>query len=278
MSFLNETYELSNGVHIPKIGFGTWQVPDGETAYQAVKDAIESGYIHIDTAYDYRNETSVGQAIKNSGKKREDLFITSKLPSHIKTFEETGAHFQETIDNLGVSFLDLYLIHAPWPWSEMGKDCKAGNAEAWKKMIDLYEVKKIRAIGVSNFNVDDLKDLIERTGIIPHVNQIGFFAGQFPRQKETIEFCQKHNILVEAYSPLAIGYALEHPMILEMAHRYVKTPAQILIRYTLAKHTLPLPKTTKKHRMLENAAVDFELDKDDIRMLDALDADPRKWS
>ena len=278
MSFLKEFYTLSNGVKIPKIGFGTWQVPSGDVTFQAVSDAIEAGYLHIDTAYDYQNEQSVGEAIKHSGKTREELFITTKLPSHIKTFDETGSHFEASIDHLGIEYLDLFLIHAPWPWSEIGKDCKEGNAEAWKKMIELYEAKKIRAIGVSNFNVDDLKDLIDRTGVVPHVNQIGFFAGQFPRQKETIAFCQKHNILVEAYSPLAIGYALDHPVILEMAKRYDKTPAQILIRYTLSKNTLPLPKTTKKYRMLENAAVDFELNNDDVAILDALDADPRRWT
>ena len=278
MSYLKDVYTLKNGVTIPKIGFGTWQVPNGDVAYQAVKEAIEAGYIHIDTAYDYRNEVSVGQAVKDSGIPRDQLFITSKLPSHIKTFEETETHFNETIANLGFDYLDLFLIHAPWPWSNIGQDCKEGNALAWQKMIELYEAKKIRAIGVSNFNVDDLKDLIERTGIVPHVNQIGFFAGQFPKQKETIEFCQRHNILVEAYSPLAIGHALDHPVILEMAKRYDKTPAQILIRYTLSKNTLPLPKTTKKYRMLENAAVDFVLNIEDVTILDALDADPRRWS
>lgn len=278
MSFLKDTYTLSNGVKIPKIGFGTWQVPNGDVAYQAVKDALDSGYIHIDTAYDYRNEKSVGQAIKDSKIPRNELFVTSKLPSHIKTFDETDAHFSETIQNLGDDYIDLFLIHAPWPWSDMGKDCREGNAQAWNKMIELYEAKKIRAIGVSNFNVSDLKDLIERTGFIPHVNQIGFFAGQFKKQQETIEFCIENNILVEAYSPLAIGHALDHPVVLEIAQRYEKTPAQILIRYTLAKNTLPLPKSTKKHRMIENAAVDFDLDDHDVMILDALDHDPRKWS
>lgn len=277
MNYLKETYTLVNGVKIPKVGFGTWQVPDGEIAYQAVKNAIDAGYIHIDTAYVYQNEQSVGRAIKESGKKREDIFVTSKLPSHIKTYEETETYFNETLDNLGLDYLDLFLIHAPWPWSEIGKDCREGNAEAWKKMIELYEAKKIRAIGVSNFNVSDLEDLVKRTNYYPHVNQISFFAGIYPKQKETIDFCQKHQILVEAYSPLAIGFALDHPVILEMAQRYEKTPAQILIRYTLAHGTLPLPKTTKKHRMIENAALDFEFDVSDIEILNALDQDPRRF-
>lgn len=274
---LNDTFVLSNGISIPKVGFGTWQVPNGDVAYQAVKDALEVGYIHIDTAYVYENEISVGQAIKDSGIQRDQLFVTSKLPSHIKNYEETDQYFHETLKRLQLDYLDLYLIHAPWPWSNIGQDCKEGNAEAWKKMIELYQAKKIRAIGVSNFNVDDLKDLIQRTGVVPHVNQIAFFAGHYQKQKETIAFCQEHNILVEAYSPLAIGHALKTPLVLSLATKYQKTPAQILIRYTLEHDTLPLPKTTKKARMIENADLDFTLDKEDVLALDALSEDPRRF-
>ncbi len=274
---LKDTFVLSNGIHIPKVGFGTWQVPNGDVAYQAVKDALDVGYMHIDTAYVYENEISVGQAIKDSGIQREQLFVTSKLPSHIKNYGETDQYFHETLKRLQLDYLDLYLIHAPWPWSNIGQDCKEGNAEAWNKMIELYHAKKIRAIGVSNFNVDDLKDLIHRTGFIPHVNQIAFFAGHYQKQKETIAFCQEHNILVEAYSPLAIGHALHTPLVVSLATKYQKTPAQILIRYTLEHDTLPLPKTTKKARMIENADLDFTLDKEDVVALDALSEDPRRF-
>ena len=274
---LKDTFVLSNGIHIPKVGFGTWQVPNGDVAYQAVKDALDVGYMHIDTAYVYENEISVGQAIKDSGIQREQLFVTSKLPSHIKNYEETDQYFHETLKRLQLDYLDLYLIHAPWPWSNIGQDCKEGNAEAWNKMIELYHAKKIRAIGVSNFNVDDLKDLIQRTGFIPHVNQIAFFAGHYQKQKETIDFCHKNNILVEAYSPLAIGHALHTPLVLSLATKYQKTPAQILIRYTLEHDTLPLPKTTKKARMIENADLDFTLDQEDVVALDALSEDPRRF-
>ena len=274
---LKDTFVLSNGIHIPKVGFGTWQVPNGDVAYQAVKDALDVGYMHIDTAYVYENEVSVGQAIKDSGIRREQLFVTSKLPSHIKNDKETDQYFHETLKRLQLDYLDLYLIHAPWPWSNIGQDCKEGNAEAWNKMIELYHAKKMRAIGVSNFNVDDLKDLIQRTGFIPHVNQIAFFAGHYQKQKETIAFCHEHNILVEAYSPLAIGHALHTPLVLSLATKYQKTPAQILIRYTLEHDTLPLPKTTKKARMIENADLDFTLDKEDVAALDALSEDPRRF-
>jgi diketogulonate reductase-like aldo/keto reductase len=274
---LKETFQLYNGVTIPKVGFGTWQVPNGDIAYQAVKDALEVGYIHIDTAYVYENEVSFGQAIKDAHMKRSELFVTSKLPSHIKTYDETESYFYETLKRLQLDYLDLYLIHAPWPWSNIGQDCKEGNAEAWKKMIELYEAKKIRAIGVSNFNVDDLKDLIARTGVVPHVNQIAFFAGHFQKQKETIAFCQENHILVEAYSPLAIGHALKTPLVVSLADKYQKTPAQILIRYTLEHNTLPLPKSTKKARMEENADLDFSISKEDVLLLDQLSEDPRRF-
>ena len=274
---VKETFELYNGVKIPKVGFGTWQVPNGDIAYQAVIDALDVGYIHIDTAYVYENEISVGQAIKDAHIKRSELFVTSKLPSHIKTYEETESYFYETLKRLQLDYLDLYLIHAPWPWSNIGQECKEGNAEAWKKMIELYEQRKIRAIGVSNFNVDDLKDLIARTGVVPHVNQIAFFAGHFQKQKETIAFCQENHILVEAYSPLAIGHALNTPLVVSLAEKYQKTPAQILIRYTLEHNTSPLPKSTKKARMEENADLDFSISKEDVLLLDQLSEDPRRF-
>lgn len=277
MKLLKETYQLKNGIEIPKIGFGTWQVPDGEIAYQAVKEAIESGYIHIDTAYVYQNEVSVGKAIKDSKKDRSSLFITSKLPSEIKTYQETFEYFEETLKRLDLDYLDLYLIHAPWPWSEIGKDCKEGNAEAWKAIHEIYQTGKIKAIGVSNFSIDDLEDLYQRTQIIPHVNQIPLFIGLYPKQKALIEYCQSRNILVEAYSPLAIGYALTNDIIVEMANQYKKTPAQICIRYCLEKGTLPLPKTTKQARMQENASVDFKMKEEDILILDQLDVDPRRF-
>jgi diketogulonate reductase-like aldo/keto reductase len=274
---LKDYYTLSNGVNIPKIGFGTWQIPPGDVTYHAVKEAIEVGYIHIDTAYVYQNEESVGLAIKDSSLKREDLFITTKLPSHIKTYEGAEDFFNQSIDRLKTPYIDLFLIHAPWPWSEIGKDCKDGNALAFKKMIELYDQKRIRSIGVSNFNFDDLKDLIDQTGFVPHVNQISFFAGIHNKQKETLAFCKKHNILVEAYSPLAIGHALKLPLVIELAQKYHKTPAQILIRYTLEHGTLPLPKSIKKDRMIENTAVDFTIDQLDVLRLDALSEDPRKF-
>jgi diketogulonate reductase-like aldo/keto reductase len=276
MKVLTDTYVLSNGVKIPKIGFGTWQVPDGEIAYESVAMALKNGYRHIDTAEAYRNEKSVGQAIKDSKIPREEIFVTSKLHSHIKTYEGVKRAFQQTLEELGFEYLDLFLIHAPWPWNEMGKDCRKGNVEAFRAMIELYEAGKIKAIGVSNFSPADIDNIIEHLNFVPHVNQIAFFVGH--NQSETDVYCKEKNILVEAYSPLAIGHALKNPIVIKMAEDYKKTPAQILIRYCLEKGTCPLPKSTHESRIIENSQVDFEIKKSDLDILDQIDDDPRKWN
>ena len=142
----DEVYVLSNGVKIPKLGFGTWQISN-EDAYQATLDAIKAGYKHIDTAQGYRNEEAIGRALKDAKIDREDIFVTSKLPSHIKGYKQTLASFKKTMKDLQLEVLDLYLIHAPWPWDEIGKDCTEGNIESWKAMIDLHQEGKIRSIG-----------------------------------------------------------------------------------------------------------------------------------
>lgn len=275
MRILNETYTLYNNVKLPKIGFGTWQVKNGEEAYQSVLLALKNGYRHIDTAAGYQNEESVGKAIRDSGLQREEVFVTSKLESHIKTYQGTKEAFQKTLDNLGFDYLDLFLIHAPWPWSEIGKDCKEGNIEAYRAMEELYNEGKIRAIGVSNFNPDDLDNILRNTEIIPHVNQIGYFIGL--DQKETIEYCMKHNIFVEAYSPLGIGYLLQNEDIKQIAEKYQKSSAQVCIRYLLQKGVAPLPKSVHEHRIIENADVDFELLQEDMDFLDTIKGDPRRW-
>lgn len=276
MKVLNDVYVLSNGVKIPKIGFGTWQVPSGDVAYNSVAMALKNGYRHIDTAAAYQNEESVGQAVKDSGIPREEIFVTSKLQSHIKTYEGAKEGFEKTLKALGFEYLDLYLIHAPWPWNEIGKDCDKGNVEAFRAMMEFYEAGKIKAIGVSNFSPKDIDNIIDQLGFVPHVNQIGYFVGH--NQDETVDYCQAKNILVEAYSPLAIGHALKTPQVVEMAKKYDKTPAQILIRYCIEKGTLPLPKSTHESRIIENTKVDFEIKKADMDILDAINDDPRKWN
>ena len=275
MSVKNEFYTLSNGVKMPKIGLGTWQVPDGDITYQSVLAALKNGYRHIDTAAAYRNERSVGKAIRDSGIPREEIFVTSKLQSHIKTYEGAIEGFHKTLEELGFDYLDLYLIHAPWPWNEIGKNCDEGNVLAYKAMEELYEQGKIRAIGVSNFGPRELDNIINHTKVVPHANQIAFFIGN--NQKETDDYCKAKNILIEAYSPLAIGYALKNPEIVKMAEKYQVSAAQICIRYCIEKGTAPLPKSTHENRIIENFNVDFKIDEKDMAYLDSIVDDPRKW-
>ncbi|TWT00522.1 aldo/keto reductase [Planomicrobium sp. CPCC 101079] len=261
-------FTFHNGVKIPNIGFGTWQIPN-EEAYAAVTTALENGYTHIDTALAYQNEENVGKAVHDFQLAREDVFITSKLPAQIKGYDETLQAFDETISNLGVDYLDLYLIHAPWPWTEIGKDCTEGNIQSWKAMEQLYNDGKIRAIGVSNFSESDIQALLDECEIVPMANQIPFYIGR--DQESLLAFCNQHNIVVEAYSPLATGQILNSPPILEMAKKYDVTPAQLCIRYCLERGTLPLPKSTNESRIAENSQLDFSISEEDVRTLGTIE-------
>lgn len=276
MKTIQDVYVLKNGVKMPKVGFGTWQIPDGEICYNAVSMALKHGYRHIDTAAAYGNEASVGKAIKDSGLAREEVFVTSKLQSHIKTYQGALDAFDKTMKELDMDYLDLYLIHAPWPWNEIGKDCSSGNVEAFKAMEKLYREGKIRAIGVSNFSPSDLDNILKHCEIIPHVNQIAFFIGN--NQEETHRYCNDKGILVEAYSPLAIGYALTNETIQNMAKTYGVTPAQLCIRYCIEKGTAPLPKSTHESRIIENTGLDFKMKEEDVAFLDKIKNDPRRWN
>lgn len=275
MSILTHTFHLANGVELPKIGLGTWQVKNGEEAYQSVRLALKNGYRHIDTAEGYQNEESVGRAIRDSGIPRNQIFVTSKLESHIKTYEGAKAAFEQTLKALQFDYLDLFLIHAPWPWSEMGKDCRKGNIEAWRAMEELYQAGKIRAIGVSNFDPKDLDNIINNCKIVPHVNQIAYFIGL--DQSKTIAHCRQHGIVVEAYSPLGIGFVLSNPDIQKVATKYNVSPAQICIRWCLQKETAPLPKSTHEGRIIQNSQVEFEISAADMALLDSIKGDPRRW-
>lgn len=263
-----KTYKLYNGVTIPVIGFGTWQTKSGEEAYNAVTWALKYGYKHIDTAHAYENESSIGQAIIDSKIKREDLFITTKLPSHIKSYEETFTYFNESLANLKTDYIDLYLIHAPWPWSNIGQDCTEGNIEAWKAMIELYNQGKIRAIGVSNFHVKDIEAIVNATGVKPMVNQIRYFIGN--TQKPISDYCQSNDILIQAYSPLATGEMLNNEYLVELSKKYDKSIAKICIRYCIQKNTNPLPKSVTESRIKDNLDVDFVISDEDMKYLDDL--------
>lgn len=264
----DEDYLLRNGVSIPKIGFGTWQISDGDEAYLSCLEALKAGYRHIDTAAAYGNEKSVARAIKDSKIDRKDIFITTKLPAEIKTYDGAMNYFNESLKNLDTDYIDLYLIHAPWPWSEIGKDCREGNIEVWKAFVELYKMKKVRSIGVSNFFPSDIDNIVNATGVVPHVNQIRFFISN--TQEAITSYCQTNNILVEAYSPLATGKLIEDERLLEISRKYDVSPAQLCLRYCLERGTLPLPKSTHKERIIANLNLDFKIETDDMKVLDSM--------
>ena len=268
MKGLTDTFTLHNGYKIPCVGFGTWQTPDGETAVQAVKAAIENGYRHIDTAAVYQNEVGVGQGIIASGVDRKELFVTSKVWNTERGYEKTIAAFHQTLSDLQLDYLDLYLIH--WPavakqydnWEQL-------NAETWRAMEDLYKAGKIKAIGVSNFLPHHLESLLQQCTITPMVNQIEFHPGYM--QKETVEYCQQHQILVEAWSPLGNGKLLSNPLLQEIAQKYDKSVAQLCIRWVLQHDLLPLPKSITPERIQQNADVfDFDISAEDMNKIDSM--------
>jgi diketogulonate reductase-like aldo/keto reductase len=268
MEQLTSTFKLSNGVEIPWVGFGTWQTPDGDTAVNAVKQALVSGYRHIDTAAAYKNEGSVGQAIKESGVAREDIFITSKLWNEDRGYENTKKAFENTLKELGTDYLDLYLIH--WPANEKQfDDWKEINLDTWKAMTELYKEGKIKAIGVSNFMTNHLEALLDAE-VKPMVNQIEYHPGY--TQDAVVDLCRKHDILVEAWSPIGSGRLLENEDLTKIADKYEKSVAQLCIRYVLQNDVLPLPKSVTPSRIEENTDIfDFEIMEQDMKTIDAME-------
>lgn len=260
--------KLVNGVEIPVIGFGTWQVQNGQEAYQAVLCALQNGYTHIDTAAVYGNEESVGKAILDSGIPRERLFITTKLWNQVRGYEETIEAVETSLRKLKLDYIDLYLIH--WPNPLKYRDCwEEKNSESWRAMEDLYQMGKIKAIGVSNFLIHHLEALKKTQRIAPMVNQIKLFPGL--QQEELCRYCEKEQIVLEAYSPFGTGRIFEVQELKELAQKYNKTVAQICIRYAIQKNRIPLPKSVTRERILSNLKVfDFELEEADVAFLDLL--------
>ena len=264
---LKDTFTLSNGYKIPCIGFGTWQTPDGETAVNAVKEAIKLGYKHIDTAAIYGNEKSIGKAIKEIGINRDELFITSKVWNKERGYKTTLKAFEKTLNDLCIDYLDLYLIH--WPASvNQFKDWDNINLETWRAMTELYKAGKIKSIGVSNFMPHHLKSLME-TEIKPMVNQIEFHVGFM--QEETFKYCNDNNILIEAWSPLGTGKMLDNDTLKEIANKYNKSIAQLCIRWCLQNNTLPLPKSVTPSRIKENTEIfDFVISDEDMKKINSM--------
>jgi diketogulonate reductase-like aldo/keto reductase len=262
--------ELVDGNTIPLLGFGVWQVPEGKECYDAVTWALEAGYRHIDTAQAYGNEESVGRAVSDSGLPREDVYITTKF---YPAKEDAEAEAQRSLERLGVDFVDLYIIH--WP--------QGGPTWAWDGMQRAHASGYARSIGVSNFSVAELDELLAVADTPPAVNQVQF--SPFAFRRALLEACEERRIAVEAYSPLGTGRHLGDPVVGEIAERLGRTPAQVLVRWCLQRELIVLPKSTHKERIEQNAQVfDFTLSDEDMAALDALDktggtdqANERKW-
>ncbi len=266
---LHETFQMSNGIRIPKIALGTWQVSE-EQAKTAVLSAVKLGYRHIDTAAAYRNEKGVGEALKACGVNRNELYITSKVPAELKTYEEAKRSIEDSISYIG-SEIDLMLIHAPKPWSEMAGDgyrYPEENLAVWRAMEEAQKEGKLRSIGVSNFNEGDLQNILAHAEIKPVVNQICVHIGNVPQA--LIAYCKQQNILVEAYSPNATGRLPGNENVREMAKKYGVSVPQLGIRFCLQLGLLPLPKTVHEEYMRQNAEVDFEISSEDMNALLAL--------
>jgi diketogulonate reductase-like aldo/keto reductase len=255
------TLPLNTGSTIPQIGLGVWQSPRGVTTQEAVRTALRLGYGHIDTARIYGNESDVGEGMRASGAPRERVFVTTKLWNDDQGYDSALRAFDASLAQLGLDYVDLYLIH--WPVAEK-------RLESWRALERVFAEKRARAIGVSNFLVPHLKELLAHAKVVPAVNQIEVHP--FLQQRETRAFCKEHRIVVEAYSPLTHGMRIEDPVISEVARHAKRTNAQVLLRWGIQHGMVVLPKSVNEKRIAENAAVfDFELDADAMRKLDALD-------
>ncbi|MED4039905.1 aldo/keto reductase [Niallia taxi] len=262
---LQSTVKLNNGVEMPKFGLGVFKVQEGQEVIDSVKAAIKAGYISIDTAAVYKNEEGVGQGIKESGVDREKLFITTKVWNADQGYDSTLAAFETSIQKLGLDYIDLYLIH--WPVSGKYK-------ETWKALEKLYKDGKVKAIGVSNFHKHHLEDLLSEAESVPTVNQIELHP--LLSQEELRNFCKEKGIVVEAWSPLAQGKLLDNPVLTEIAAKYNKSTAQIILRWDLQNDIVTIPKSIKEHRIIENADIfDFELTAEDLEKINGLNKNER---
>ena len=268
MKSLKDTYKLSNGACIPCIGFGTWQTPNDQTGYEAVRHALGDGYRHIDTAAVYLNEEAVGQAIIDSGIPRDEIFLTSKLWGNDYGYEATKRAFHISLDKLQTSYLDLFLMHWPNP-KKFRNNWKQTNAETWRALEELYNVGKIKAIGVSNFMIHHLEEHFKTTTINPMVNQIRLCPGD--TKTELVEFCRQHDILLEAYSPLGTGKVFNVPELKKLAEKYDVSVGRLCLRWSLERGYLPLPKSVTSKYIKENTQLfDFTLSPEDLELIAGL--------
>ena len=266
---MNEFFELSNGLKIPKVGLGTWLI-DNDKVEEVVECALEVGYRHIDTAQAYGNEEGVGKAIRKSNIARQDLFITSKIAAEAKTYQEAYDSINETLNKMELDYLDLMIIHSPQPWQEFRDDNRyfKENKEVWKALETAYQEGKVKAIGVSNFLKDDLENILNSCQIKPMVNQILTHISN--TKTELIKFCKENDILVEAYSPIAHGAILKNENIIAMANKYNVSVARLCIRYIIQLGLAALPKASSKEHLIDNLKIDFEISKEDMEALKSI--------
>lgn len=264
----SDTYKLKNGVEIMIIGFGTWQIQDGQPASNAIFDALDVGYRHIDTAYVYGNECGIGDGIQRSGLHRDEIFLTSKLDNQTRGYQETRDRLTESLTLLKTNYLDLYLIHWPNPIKFRDK-WQASNAESWRAMEDMYKEGKIRAIGVSNFFQHHLEELEKTAKILPQVNQIQISPGI--HQKDLVKYCRSNGIQIESYSPLGTGKVLMSTELQKIASKYGVGIPQLVIRWNLQQGYLPLIKTTSRDKMLQNLDVfKFMISNEDMEAISGI--------
>ena len=265
-----ETYTLSNGIKIPALGLGTWFIDD-KNAAKAVIDAVESGYRHIDTAQAYGNERGVGEGVRNCSLKREEIYVTTKLAAEVKSYTEAIAAIDDSLQRMELEYVDLMLIHSPQPWADFGVKNRflEGNKQAWRALEDAYKAGKIRAIGISNFQKEDIDNLWESSSVGPMVNQVLAHVTNVPI--ELIRYSQEKDMVVEAYSPMGHGVLFRNESLAKMAQMYGVSLAQLCIRYTLQLGLLPLPKTANPQHMKNNATLDFVISEADMNILNRME-------
>lgn len=267
---LDETLTLTNGVKIPQLALGTWKIPDDQVA-EVVENALQMGYQHIDTAQAYHNETGVGQGIKDSGIARDKIFVNSKVEAEIKDYDGANKSINDTLSRMGLDYLDMMIIHNPQPWKEVNQSTDRhfeGNLEAWRALEDALKAGKLRAIGVSSFQPEDLQNLLNNSDTKPMVNQILCHIGATPRK--LIDFSKDHDIVVEAFSPVAHGEALNNRLISLMAQKYQVSVAQLCIRYDWQLNTVVLPKAAHRNHMKQNTEIDFTISDEDMAALEKI--------
>ena len=267
---MNEKLRLYNGEMIPTLAYGTWLI-DNKDACECVKNALKYGYRHIDTAQAYGNEEGVGRGIRESGLNRDEIYVTTKVMAEIKSYDIAKKSIDDSLKRLGLDYVDLILIHCPQPWAEHYGPNRyfKENIEVWKALEEAYKEGKTKAIGISNFEIDDTENILNNCEIKPMVNQVACYIGDTPM--ELINFCKEKGIVFESYSPIAHGGALKNKDIARIAEKYNVSIAQLCIKYTLQLGIVSIPKAKQLKHIIENTKLDFEISNEDMDFLMKID-------